>query len=59
MIINTCLRCGHNWEQRKDGRPVCCPVCKSPKWDVDRITCNVGLSTMIEPAEKNFVDKKG
>jgi len=33
---NTCERCGHKWTQRKDGRPVTCPVCKSPKWDIPR-----------------------
>ena len=36
MSENACLRCGHTWKQRKAARPINCPVCKSPKWDVPR-----------------------
>lgn len=28
-----CLRCGHTWLPRIEGRPVQCPKCKSPNWD--------------------------
>ena len=31
--MNTCLRCGNEWESRIDGRPKNCPSCKSPRWD--------------------------
>ena len=30
---NKCQKCGHEWIQRKQGRPVRCPVCQSVKWD--------------------------
>jgi len=30
---NKCLRCGHEWIQRKEGIPDSCPGCKSYKWD--------------------------
>ena len=32
----TCLRCGHNWLPRIEGRPVQCPRCKSIAWDTER-----------------------
>ena len=31
-----CKRCGYDWVPRKDGRPRCCPCCKSPRWDEER-----------------------
>jgi Zn finger protein HypA/HybF involved in hydrogenase expression len=30
-----CLRCGNDWVTLLT-RPRYCPVCKSPKWDVER-----------------------
>lgn len=42
MIINKCLRCGHEWIQRKvGGKPTNCPHCISPYWDRPRIRINV------------------
>jgi predicted Zn-ribbon and HTH transcriptional regulator len=29
----TCKRCGWKWAPRVDGRPKCCPGCKSSRWD--------------------------
>lgn len=31
-----CERCEHAWISRVDGKPVVCPKCKSPYWDVPR-----------------------
>jgi hypothetical protein len=31
--ICDCLRCGHAWVKRIDGRPEHCPKCKQPHWD--------------------------
>src|SRR4029450_7901622 len=31
-----CLRCGHLWLPRMEGRPVACPRCHSPIWDKPR-----------------------
>ena len=28
-----CLRCGHHWLKRIEGRPAACPSCKQPRWD--------------------------
>src|SRR5579872_1847598 len=28
-----CLKCGHKWPPRREGRPLLCPVCKSRTWD--------------------------
>jgi predicted Zn-ribbon and HTH transcriptional regulator len=33
-MICDCLRCGHAWVKRVAGRPVRCPKCKQPNWDV-------------------------
>ena len=30
---NICTKCGYQWSQRKAGRPVACPECKSRRWD--------------------------
>lgn len=32
-LICDCLRCGHAWVKRIEGRPVRCPKCKQPNWD--------------------------
>lgn len=31
-----CERCEHTWISRVDGKPVVCPKCKSPYWDVPK-----------------------
>lgn len=32
-----CARCGHTWLPRdKKKRPIICPKCKSPYWDIPR-----------------------
>jgi len=38
MIINpyTCLRCGHTWNPRSEGKPVACPKCHSTAWDKEK-----------------------
>ncbi len=28
-----CLRCGHKWTPRVEGRPKACPACKSYRWN--------------------------
>jgi Zn finger protein HypA/HybF involved in hydrogenase expression len=33
-MICECKRCGHRWLKRVESRPVRCPKCKQPKWDV-------------------------
>ena len=30
----TCLRCGHVWRSRGEGRPARCPSCRSSKWNL-------------------------
>lgn len=32
--ICKCLRCGHEWVKRIEGRPAQCPACKQPRWDI-------------------------
>lgn len=32
---HACLRCGHHWTPRKEGRPRCCPWCRSAYWDAE------------------------
>ena len=29
-----CLRCDHDWFKRVEARPVRCPNCKQPNWDL-------------------------
>jgi len=31
-----CERCEHTWVSRNGARPIVCPKCKSPYWDVLR-----------------------
>lgn len=33
MEKTECVRCGNQWFQRKEGRPVRCPKCQSVNWD--------------------------
>ncbi len=28
-----CLKCGHVWETRTDNKPLCCPACKSYRYE--------------------------
>lgn len=28
-----CLRCGHSWAKKIEGRPARCPNCSQTKWD--------------------------
>jgi hypothetical protein len=32
--ICNCVRCSYVWVKRVAGRPVRCPNCKQPNWDV-------------------------
>lgn len=32
-----CKRCGHKWIPRTDNKPLVCPKCRSPYWDLDRV----------------------
>ena len=32
----TCKRCGWVWVPRTEGKPKCCPGCKSPRWSEDK-----------------------
>jgi len=36
LLKEKCLRCGHEWIKRIEGRPVSCPMCKSPYHDKPR-----------------------
>ena len=31
-----CLRCHHDWVPRKPEKPIVCPGCNSPYWDIPR-----------------------
>ena len=42
-----CLRCGHTWIPRRDARPIVCPKCKSPYYDMTKRE-----STQIDVPEK-------
>jgi predicted Zn-ribbon and HTH transcriptional regulator len=33
-MVCECLRCGHTWIRRTEGRPVRCPKCKQAKWGI-------------------------
>jgi Zn finger protein HypA/HybF involved in hydrogenase expression len=37
-----CLRCGHGWLKRVESRPVRCPRCKQPHWDIKRGVLKMG-----------------
>lgn len=32
-----CLRCQHEWQARSATRPLCCPACKAPNWDLPKL----------------------
>ena len=32
----SCLRCGHAWLPRQTDKPIVCPKCKSPWWDIPK-----------------------
>jgi DNA-directed RNA polymerase subunit RPC12/RpoP len=32
-----CKRCGWEWFSRKKTKPITCPHCRTPYWDIDRI----------------------
>ena len=32
-----CNQCGHDWTSRVSGKPLKCPVCRSMKWDAERL----------------------
>ena len=32
-----CERCSHEWQPRKEQRPITCPHCKSPYWGKERV----------------------
>jgi hypothetical protein len=46
-MISKCLRCGHQWTRRTAKRPVQCPNCKQPRWDVP-----VGVKKRGRPRRK-------
>ena len=35
-----CLRCGHEWTPKENNpkheKPITCPNCRSPYWDIER-----------------------
>jgi DNA-directed RNA polymerase subunit RPC12/RpoP len=35
-FVKRCLRCGHSWVKRVEGRPQVCPFCGSRYWDLPR-----------------------
>ncbi len=37
-----CLRCGHTWNSRVEGRPKQCPLCHQPNWDRTKGAMRVG-----------------
>jgi hypothetical protein len=49
-MICECLRCSHAWIKRIEGRPVRCPKCKQPNWDLPRR--KVGRPSKDIPAGK-------
>jgi hypothetical protein len=51
-MICECLRCGHEWVRRAEGRPKNCPKCKQPNWDVA-----VGVLPMGRPKKKAAAKK--
>ena len=50
-MICHCLRCGHSWVKRIEGRPITCPKCKEHHWDIP-----VGKLKMGRPP-KNMAGK--
>jgi len=32
-----CVRCMYNWVPRKKSKPIVCPGCMSPYWDIKKI----------------------
>lgn len=34
VMICECVRCGHSWVKRVETKPIRCPNCKKPNWDV-------------------------
>jgi predicted Zn-ribbon and HTH transcriptional regulator len=44
--ICRCRRCGHEWVKRVMKRPVRCPNCKQPKWDIPAGKLRMGRPPM-------------
>ena len=44
--ICRCRRCGHEWVKRVGTRPVRCPNCKQPKWDIPAGKLRMGRPPM-------------
>lgn len=36
MKKEKCKRCEHEWYRRKPVKPLICPKCKSPYWNIDK-----------------------
>ena len=30
-----CLKCNHEWVARDNEKPIVCPNCKNPRWDME------------------------
>lgn len=46
METHKCLKCGHEWHPRSEKKPVQCPYCKNPKWDIpkkERLSKELGI----------------
>ena len=52
-MVCKCERCRHTWVKRIEGRPVRCPKCKQPNWDV-----KAGVLKMGRPPEASSRAKK-
>jgi hypothetical protein len=52
-MLCKCERCRHTWVKRIEERPVRCPKCKQPNWDV-----KAGVLRMGRPPEASGRTKK-
>lgn len=36
LPVLKCLKCGHEWHPRIEGRPLTCPKCRQAGWDREK-----------------------
>ena len=58
-MICECLRCGHEWVRRAEGRPKNCPKCKQPDKDPDMMWLKLAGIKADDLKDKNVYKPRG
>ena len=56
MKKNECLRCGHKWIPRIEGKPKSCPSCKNRLWDEVRDPLSMSSYGLMRDYKKDKVN---